>query len=768
MEANENSEVLEKALAQAIEFHNAGKVTQAVELYGLLLQYWPNNPLLLRLFGAAEYQLGRPEQAVPLLERSIALEPGRAESYNDLANAQQGLRRFEEAIANYDRALTSFPDYAEALANRSVALNELKRCDEALRDIDRALALTPGSAIAHNCRGNVLYRLGRIQDARAGYEHAIALAPQYAEAHTNLGNVLREQTLYDEALASYGRALAIAPNYALALNNRGNVFQNLRRFDEALADYNRALDLMPAYADAFNNLGNVLQQIRYGEAAIAAYDRALAIDSRLATTWHNKALALLELKRIEEALDCCTQALAIDPDCPFVLGDALHFKMQLCDWRSFDEDLAQLVNGISQSKRLTLPFPFLGLIDSPALKSEAGRIYAEAKLPPRNALPQFKRRESAGKIRLGYYSADFHNHATAHLIAELFEQHDRAQFELYGFSYGPDQNDPMRQRLLGAFDRFIDITGTSDCETARLSRQLDIDIAVDLKGYTKDSRTGIFAWRAAPIQINFLGYPGTLAVDVIDYIIADKTVIASQFRSTFSENVIYLPYSYQPNDSHRKIATTRFSRSELGLPETGFVYCCFNNSYKILPATFESWMRILKATDHSVLWLLEDNGTAAGNLRKAAEASGVDGARLIFAPRMPLDEHLARHRLADLFIDTLPYNAHTTASDALWAGLPVLTRIGHSFAGRVAASLLTALDLPELITDTQEEYEATAIELANSPARISELRMKLERHRQTAPLFNGKIFAKHIESAYSAAFDRYRAGLPPADIEILP
>jgi predicted O-linked N-acetylglucosamine transferase (SPINDLY family) len=369
---------------------------------------------------------------------------------------------------------------------------------------------------------------------------------------------------------------------------------------------------------------------------------------------------------------------------------------------------------------------------------------------------------------VGYFSADFHNHATGYLMAELFELHDKSKFELIGFSFGPIANDEMRQRLAKSFDQFIEVGKKSDVEIAKLSRDLNIDIAIDLKGFTQDSRTGIFAYRAAPIQVNYLGYPGTMGADYIDYIIADKTLIPLETQSYYSEKVAYLPDSYQVNDRKRSISGQQFTREELSLPENGFIFCCFNNNFKILPTTFACWMRILKAVEGSALWLFQDNHWAVDNLKKEASNHGIDASRLVFAERMPLSEHLARHNLADLFLDTLPYNAHTTCSDSLWAGLPVLTLMGHTFPGRVSASLLSALGLPELITKTQDEYEALAIELAKNPHNLAEIKFKLANNRFTFPLFGTPLFIKNLEAVYIKMHERYLEGLPPMILKRFP
>ena len=442
--------------------------------------------------------------------------------------------------------------------------------------------------------------------------------------------------------------------------------------------------------------------------------------------------------------------------------------MMACDWDGLDENLAAHAAAIRAGNRVTTPFPLLGLSDDPALQKQAAQIYTTAKCPRSSVLGPFRARKPGEKIRLGYYSADFHNHATAWLIAELFESHDRSRFELTAFSFGPEQQDEMRRRISSAFDHFLDARALSDRDIARLSRERGIDIAVDLKGHTQDSRPGIFAEGCAPLQIQYLGYPGTMGGDYMDYVVADKIVIPPGSEAGYVEKILRLPHSYQANDSRRKISDRMFTRAEMGLPDSGFVFCCFNNNYKILPEIFASWMRILKAVDGSVLWLLEDNALAAENLRKLAEAHGVDPGRLIFAGRLPLEEHLARHRLADLFLDTWPYNAHTTASDALWAGLPLLTRAGSSFASRVAASLLHAVGLPGLITSSVEDYESLATTLAKDPARLVALRKTLMDNRATASLFDGKLIARHLEAAYEAIQARHLSGLPPDHIDIQP
>jgi predicted O-linked N-acetylglucosamine transferase (SPINDLY family) len=439
--------------------------------------------------------------------------------------------------------------------------------------------------------------------------------------------------------------------------------------------------------------------------------------------------------------------------------------MKICSWSGLSESLEDIFKKVMASEKVVAPFSLLALNDDALLHKKCSEIYIQSRYPFNPVSEPILKRPQSQKIRVGYFSADFKNHPVAYLISELFELHDRSQFEIYGFSL-VKAVDEMSRRFQLAFDHFIESQGMSDIEIAQSSRDLNIDIAVDLTGFTQDARTGIFSYRPAPIQVNYLGFPGTMGADYIDYIIADKTLIPLDAQSSYTEKVAYLPNSYQANDRKRAIAEKKFTRHQLGLPEDEFVFCCFNNNFKILPVTFASWMRILKAVEGSVLWLLADNPTAKNNLIKEATARGLDSCRLIFAERMPLPEHLARHRQADLFLDTLPYNAHTTCSDALWAGLPVLTLMGSTFPGRVGASLLKAIDLPELITNTQEEYEAMAIELAINPQKLRDIKLKLARNRLTTPLFDTPLFTKNLETIYTKMMERYQADLQPDHITI--
>ncbi len=596
---------------------------------------------------------------------------------------------------------------------------------------------------------------------------AIEICPDNAIFHSNYGNTLKELKQYEAAVASYDRAIALKPGFAEAWNNRGVALEELREYEAAVAGYDQAISLKPDYAEAYSNRGNVLKEIGHYEAAVASYDRAIALKPDYAEAYSNRGSALKDLRHYEAAVASYERAILLSPDYDFLFGQWLHTKMKICDWKTFEDDVDRFRESIKHNKKASPPFPLLALIDSPALHKHAAEIYAQAKFLLTQHLPEILKGARHKKIRIGYYSADYRNHAVMHLMAELFEQHDRGAFEVIAFSFGPNREDEMRKRAAAAFDRFIDVRHLSDIDVVHLSRNLEIDIAIDLGGFTAHSRTGIFALRAAPIQASYIGYLGTTGISCIDYLIADPVIIPEESRQHFCEKIVYLP-SYQVNDTKRRIANTLFTREELGLPEQGFVFCCFNNSYKITPGTFAGWMRILQQVEESVLFLYVDNDVAQANLKREAESRGVSGKRLIFGQRLPLAEHLARYRVADLFLDTLPYNAGATASDALWAGLPVLTCMGKAFSGRVAASLLNAIQLPELITSTQEEYEALAVELATNPKKLTAIQQKLEQNRLTTPLFDTKLFTRHIEAAYTAMYERCQEGLSPEHIVVLP
>ncbi len=547
-------------------------------------------------------------------------------------------------------------------------------------------------------------------------------------------------------MADWSSRLQALRNAAQAHFRRGEFLAAERYIAEALT-------LDPQSAELWNNRGAGQAAMQQLDAALASFTRALELQPDFQRATANRAHALFQLQRYAEAIGDFEHILCANPDYPYALGNLAFCKVQCADWRDLDGLCARITAGLRAGKRVVTPALATALLTSPSEQLSAMQIVARDRFP--HAPPMWRgERYHHDRIRVAYVSSDFHAHATAVLMAGVFENHNRKRFETIAVSFGPDDASPMRTRLKRGFERFIEAGTGNDAQTATLIRQAEIDIAVDLKGYTSHARPAIFSFRPAPVQVNYLGFPATMGAEFIDYVLADRVTIPDTDEQWFSEKVVRLPDCYQPNDRTREAGGKGLTRTEAGLPENGFVYCCFNNSFKILPQVFDVWMRLLRENPGSVLWLLADNPDAVANLKREAAQRDVDPVRLVFAPRCGLSEHLARHRLADLFLDTLPYNAHTTASDSLWTGLPLLTCIGSSFAGRVAASVLNAAGLPELVTTTLRDYETLALSLAREPARLAALRAKLAHNRDTCPLFDVARFTRHLEAAYTQMWER--------------
>ena len=683
-----------------------------------------------------------------------------------LATQHLDAERFEHAEEAYRQILAIRPDYAGACHNLGYALDKQNKLDEAAAYFKKALALKPDFAEALNCLGNVCMKQHNTYEAESCFMQALSIKPDYAKAHNSLGCLFEKQQKLPEAAACYKQALTLKPDYAEAYYNIGNVFYRQSNLNEAETYLKRALALKPNFVEAINCLGNVLMKQQKIREAEMCFSQALAIKPDYAEAHYNRGVTLQKMNRHGEAMANLDKALTLKPDIPYLLGAFLHTKMFLCDWQGIDGIFKRVSEQISAGKPAAVPFTLLPTPLSPAQQRTCAEIFVRHTFPPSADSLWNGEQYAHDRIRLGYFSSDFRNHATAYLMAELFERHDRSRFEITGFSFGPANNDEMHRRLAKSFEHFIDVSDKSDLEIAMLARSMEIDIAVDLKGFTQDNRTGIFALRPAPVQVNYLGYPGTMGAYYIDYLIADATIISEERKRYYNEKIVTLPDSYQANDASKKISESMFTRRELGLPEGAFVFCAFNSHYKITPDIFDIWMRLLHKVEGSVLWLLEGNPTATQNLCAEAASRGIAEHRLVFAKRIELAEHLARHRHADLFLDTFYCNAHTTASDALWTGLPLLTCAGETFAGRVAASLLHAVGLPELVTHSHAEYEELALALAADPQKLSAIREKLARNRDTCLLFDTERFTRHIEAAYIKMWERSQADQSPDHMDV--
>jgi len=643
------------------------------------------------------------------------------------------------------------------------ALHREGRIDEAERRYRDILAADPGHAGALHFLGVCAYQRGDDDTAARHIEAALAAHPREPMANNNLGLVYRRQDRSDAARAAFDREIAIDPRNAVAYNNRGLVEKELGFLDRALRDFAQATRLSGDFAEAWANLGNVLLDQRAYPQAVEACDRALSVNPGIAVAHAVRGRALTELGQLPEAIASQSRALELDPAMPYLPGYLLQSRMAACDWVSFADDCRRIAAGIDRGERVVVPFAALMLPLTAAQQQRCARLHGGegARREPAAAAPPAAPADA--RIRIAYLSPDFRDHPMAQCIAGLIEGHDRSAFEVTGLYYGPAVDDEWHARLARAFDRFADVRALGDAEIGDRLRELGIDIAVDLCGYTMFERHAIFEARPAPVQVSYLGFPGTLGAPWVDYLIADGVVIPPAHRQYYDEKIAYMPHSYFVNDATKRIADVAPDRAAHGLPAQGFVFCCFNHTSKISPDVFDAWMRLLTCVPGSVLWLLVGNATAQQNLQREAERRGVAADRLVFARRMPLAEHLARHRCADLFVDTFDYNAHTTACDALWAGLPVVTCLGETFPARVAASLLTALDLPELVAPSRAGYEALALALARDPGRLAAVRDRLAANRLRAPLFDTARWTRDVEALYRRMVERQRAGLPPED-----
>ena len=749
-------------------YTSRGQFGQAVEQLLRIAELRPRDAAAHRRLGDALFAAGLNARAAETFRRAIELEPTHPRSYNNLGRALARLGERDAAIDSYRQALALDPDYSLAHNNLGIELGESNRHDEALACYERALGINPQFAQAHGNRGNALLRLNRAEEALRSYERALALEPRNATAHCNCGNAFLQLHLVDKALASYETALRLWPDFPDGLNSRGNALREAKRMSEALASYDRAIALQPDHLEALSNRANILLELERFDEAIDCCDRILRLrpDFPRALLYRGISLNFLGQLRYDEALRCFQRLWDADPAEPYALGFLLYASAMTCDW-SRAALIPEGMRSIAAGKPVISPLTLLALVDSAQAQLQCARnCIAHSHLPQAPIFTGEPRKH--GKIRVAYLSPDLRDHALSYLMAGVFEKHDREKFEIFGVSFQQPVNNAFGARVLSSLDVFMDVREQTDEQAARMLNEMQIDVAVDLTGFTRGQRLNIFAHRPAPVQVSYLGFPGTSGAPYIDYLLADRFVVPPESRGHYSEQVVYLPDCFQANDDRRAIAPQRPTRTEAGLPEEGFVFCCFNSGYKITPQIFDIWCRLLAAWPASVLWMVAESEAARRNLAREASMRGIDPQRIVFAGREPYEPHLARMQLADLFLDTLPFNAGTTASDALWAGLPVLTCAGDAFAARMAGSLLHAVGLPELVTESLEAYEQLALELAASPATLAALRERLARNRDTHPLFDTARFCRHLESAYQTMYERHQAGESPVSFSVEP
>lgn len=755
------------AFGQATSLLQAGRLDEAAALYDRILETFPDQADTLQLRGVVDLQrglfeealrrfdlalsfqpahgpahvnraaaligLGRPEEALASAEQALIYAPQSLAAYTNMTSALVQLDRPFAAVEASDRALALGLEEAKLLLHRAAALIVLRRFEEALSAADRAIELDPNAPDAYGYRAHALSHLNRVAEAAASHERALALAPYSAQGHFSRAVALQFAREHLKAIESCDRALALQPAFADALQARATALHSLSRFDEAIANLNRALELQPEFAQAY-----ALRGMCYG-----------------ATNRPERALADFQV------------ALEISPDLRLIPGQCAHLGLSVCEWDGLEAQIANIHAEIDKGNYAIQPFVLALLPATPRQQ----QIIAECCYRDTNP---GRRRKSGGtrafneKLRVAYYSSDLGDHPVGHLMVGLIEAHDRSQFEVISVSFGSDVSDATRVRIENASDRFVEAQGMTPEEIAEMSRKMNVHVAVDLNGYTKNMRPRIFSSGAAPIQVNYLGFPGTLGNEHIDYIIGDAVVTPPEHYPYFTERVVTMPHSYfLTNDIKRHVPARVSSRRDFGLADAGFVFCCFNGTHKITPDAFDSWMRVVGAVDGSVLWLNECGSTGMRNLRREAKDRGVAPERLIFAPRTPGLEYLVRFSVADLFLDTFYYNAHATAAEALMMGLPVVTRLGETFAGRVGASLSTAIGVPELIATDTAGYERIAVRLAQDPAALKDIREKLARNIATYPLFDTNRYVRNLETAYREMWRRYEQGLAPDHIKVV-
>jgi protein O-GlcNAc transferase len=668
---------------------------------------------------AALWSSGRHAEAEGALRSALDAAPEDASVLRFLGEICEATGRRSEAVALWRRLVALSPNDPGALRKLAAGLLSIQSAPEAIDLLRRAISLEPANARAYNNLGLAQLRGGDAAAAVQSLEQAIAIDPTYELAHMNLG---------------------------LAHQAGG---QN----EEARSSCERALELDPFLVQARMQLSELLRATD-PEASRRERDRALECH----------ATNLMTVRRHEDAIPVWTQLIDSGAEIRHSKGNRFHCQLFCCDWTGYAERIADIEAQVLRGESVDRPFSFFVYSNSPAAQLQCAQSFIADRHPASPEPAPRPPRSADIRIKVAYLSFDLQEHATAYLIAGLFEAHDRSRFEITALSYGPKDESAMRQRLEASVERFVDVSRSSDREVVDLARRLGVHIAVDLKGFTGGARTGIFAARAAPVQVNFLGYPGTMGAAYIDYIIADRHVIPPAEEIHYSERVILMPHCYQPNDARRPLPTSALNRADLGLPAQGFVFCCFNNLYKIAPVVYAVWMQLLRRVEGSVLWLLEGTKTGMRNLRAAAAAQGIAPERILFAPHIELARHLERYRHADLFLDTTPCNAHTTASDALWMAVPVLTLAGRTFASRVASSLLQAVGLERLCASSLEDYAALALRLAQTPAELAALKAHLERGRSTFSLFDTAAYCRQLEAAYGEIHARYQRGEPPASI----
>jgi protein O-GlcNAc transferase len=754
----------------------SGKLDEAIDSYRLAIKLKPDYAEVHSNIGTALKEQGKLDEAIASYRQATVLVPNNAEAHNNLGAALQKSGKLDEAIESHRQALSLKPDYAEAYSNLGAALKEQGKLEEAIANHRQALSLKPDYAEIRNNLGTALQKSGKLDEAIHSYRLAIKLKPDYAEAYYNLGNALKIHGETDEAIKSYKQAITLEQNNVNAYVNLGTVFQGQGKSTDAISCYKKALEIKPDDVNAYYNLGNAFQVQGEFNEAISYYQKALELKPDHAEAYNNIGAMFQEQGELNKAISYYQKALDLKPDGAEIYSNLFHQFQQVCAWQKTEGMAAKLddftTNALDNGTK-TAEVPFVSL----ARHTDPSRVFAVAKswsCDIERAIANLKihfphdvRKSRKTKITVGYLSNDFRNHPMAHLMLGLFGLHNRDEFKIFCYSYGKDDGSYYSARIRQDCDKFVDIHNLNDSAAAKCIYEDQVDILVDLKGHTRGNKLEICALRPAPIQVRYLGLPCTTGADFFDYIITDRIVTPEEHAQYYSENFVYMPHCYQVNDHTQEISNKDWKKADFGLPEGSFVFCSFNQGYKIEPVMFNTWMKILRQIPESVLWLQGTNESAKENLRMEAEARGVKSDRLIFAEKLPKCEHLARLRLADAALDTRIVSGAATTSDALWVGVPVITLQGSNFASRMSSSILTGIGLSELIVHNIEEYEVLAVRLAHNPGELQTIQQKLTKNLSTEPLFDTPRFAKNLEKAYKEIWKIFMAGENPRQIEVM-
>ncbi|MFQ5714817.1 MAG: tetratricopeptide repeat protein [Candidatus Scalinduaceae bacterium] len=767
---------IDSEITKALRYHQSGQLQKAEELYKKILHIKPNHPDSLHLLGVIAYQVGKIDIAADLINKAIQNNPKNPAFYNNLGNVIKEQGKLNEAITCYQKALELKPDYAEACNNLGSAFKEQGELNEAITYYQKALELKPDYAEAYNNLGSAFKEQGELDEAISCCQKALKLKPDLPEAYNNMGNAFKDQSKLTDAILCYQKALEIKPGFSEVYNNMGTAFQGQGKSTDAVSCYKKALEIKPDYVSAYYNLGNAFQDKGEFNEAISYYQKALELRPDYAEAYNNIGAMFQEQGKLSEAISCYQKALGLRPDYAEAYNNLFNQFQQTCAWQKIEGMSAKfdvLTREALDSGTKTTETPFINIMRY----TDPSRNFTVAKSWSRdverttsnlkNHFPHDIRKSRKTKITVGYLSNDFRNHPMAHLMLSLFGLHNRDEFNIFCYSYGKDDVSSYRARIRRDCDKFVDLGNLHYAIAAKCIYEDQVDILVDLKGYTRGNRIGICALRPAPIQVRYLGLAGTTGADFFDYIITDRIVTPEEHAQYYSENFVYMPHCYQVNDHTQEISNKDWKKADFDLPEGSFVYCSFNQGYKIEPVMFNTWMNILRQVPESVLWLQRENEMTERNLGLEAEARGVKFDRLIFAEKLPKYEHLARLRLADAALDTRIVNGAATTSDALWVSVPVITLQGNNFASRMSSGILTGIGLPELIVHSIGEYEALAIRLAHNPGELQTIRQKLTKNLSTEPLFDTPRFTRNLEKAYKEMCKIFMAGGSPRQIEVI-